>query len=94
MKKLTIEDKIGLTKFKVDTGKPHIKIKPEICRECGDKACVTICPVENYKLDEKGDVTFAFEGCYECGSCRIACTKCGLEWDYPLGGYGVCFREG
>ena len=50
-------------------------------------------PVQNYTLEEER-LVFSWQGCVECGACRIACTAGAIEWDYPRGGYGVCLRYG
>jgi len=91
---MTVEDKLYKNRFRVDQERPHIKINKEICKECDDKPCLYCCPVQNYKLDDKGNLEFSWIGCVECGSCRIACNKGGVDWDYPRGGFGVCFRYG
>ncbi|MCX5998444.1 MAG: hypothetical protein NTU41_02335 [Chloroflexi bacterium] len=50
-------------------------------------------PAECFKLRE-GKVGFAYEGCLECGSCRIVCDKSAIEWSYPRGGFGISFEFG
>ena len=93
-KKLTTEDKLFLNKFKVDNAHPHIKLRNnDICRQCQDKPCLYVCPVGNYKK-VNGAVELSWEGCLECGSCRIACKYDGIEWNYPQGGFGIMYRFG
>ena len=89
---MAIEDKLTATRFNVDET-PHIKIDSGICETCVEKPCLYICPVQNYTLtDEK--VQFSWQGCLECGACRIACTHDAVDWAYPRGGFGVCLRYG
>ena len=58
-----------------------------------EKPCLYICPVQNYVIvDDK--LVFSWQGCVECGACRIACPHDAIEWEYPRGGFGVCFRYG
>lgn len=87
-----IEDKLIQTRFNVDiTG--HIRVNVEICRGCSDKPCLYVCPVRNYTL-RNGELNFDWEGCLECGACRIACTTGAIDWNYPRGGFGVSWRYG
>jgi len=89
---MKIDDKLALDLFHVDKD-PHITVDSEICRRCPHRACTFTCPVENYTLDEeKNNVVFSWEGCLECGTCRIVCDQGALKWDYPRGGYGISYR--
>ena len=91
--KLELEDKLFLDRFKVGK-KSHLRLKDkEICRKCKDKACVYACPVQNYKKVD-GVVELSWEGCLECGSCRIVCKHGVIEWNYPQGGFGITYRYG
>ena len=90
---LSLEDRLYRTRFKADS-EAHLILDVEICRSCPHKACTIVCPVQNYTFDENDDVIVSFEGCLECGACRIACTPKGLTWKYPKGGMGVCYRQG
>ena len=92
---MNIESKLGLDAFKLDEAS-HIRINQEICRQdCQEKYCLFVCPAHLYSVSkESGDICVEFEGCLECGTCRIACRYGALEWDYPRGGFGVQFRFG
>lgn len=90
---MNIQDKLFRLRFKVDQNNPHIKLNRELCQSCENKDCLLVCPVENYKYED-GEVMVSWQGCLECGACRIACKKGGSEWQYPRGGFGVCFRFG
>jgi ferredoxin like protein len=85
------DDKLALNLFHVDN-EPHIKVDQEICQRCPHKFCTYICPAENYTLNEDGGVVFSWEGCLECGTCRIICDQGAITWDYPMGGYGISYR--
>jgi ferredoxin like protein len=87
---MNIDDKLALNLFHVDK-EPHIRVDADKCLKCPHKLCTYTCPVDNYKL-ENGNVTFSWEGCLECGTCRIVCDQDAITWDYPKGGYGICYR--
>ncbi len=91
---MKIEDLIYLDRHKVDE-ESHLRIKnPEACmKECKDQACLYFCPAYVYRLE--GDhISVNYEGCLECGSCRVTCSKLNIEWRYPRGGYGISHKFG
>jgi len=92
-KKTAIDAKLGLDVFKVDK-QPHIVIDHKICRKCHHMHCLSVCPANLYSLSPGGELVVNFEGCLECGTCRLACEKCGIEWKNPRGGFGVQLRFG
>lgn len=87
---MKIDDKLALDLFHIDKD-AHIKVNQEICNKCPHRACTYTCPVENYKLED-GKIVFSWEGCLECGTCRIICDQGAVEWDYPKGGFGISYR--
>jgi ferredoxin like protein len=91
----SIEDKLFLDRFQVDD-EPHLKIlNPDVCvQDCRDQPCLFICPARVYTLEEDGQINVAYEGCLECGSCRIGCPHLNIEWRFPRGGYGVRHKFG
>lgn len=91
-KEFTVEEKLALTKFTVDPNYEHIKINPEICAKCTTHECVLACPANCYTETEEGKVIFSYEGCVECGTCRMVCPHGSVTWTYPKGGFGVTFR--
>lgn len=94
MKAMGIEEKLGVNKFVVDDGNPHIKVNKEICKTCESKTCLIACPASLYTLKD-GEISFDFAGCLECGTCRVICPKSGaIDWNYPQGTFGVAFRYG
>lgn len=92
MNPMTMEERLALNKYDVDT-EPHIRLKEEVCQACEPRVCLYVCPAECFKLREN-KITFAYEGCLECGSCHIACDKGAIEWSYPRGGFGVAYEYG
>jgi len=93
MKKLSIEERLGIDKFAVDDGMPHIVIDKEICAKSALEACVRACPAGCYVKDG-AEIRFDYAGCLECGTCRVLCQSKGLKWEYPRGTFGVEFRYG
>jgi len=92
---VVIDDKLSRVRFTVDQ-EPHIRVNVQMCETCLEKPCLYVCPVQNYRLREDGGIEFVWQGCLECGACRIACKQCkgAIEWNWPRGGYGVCWRQG
>ena len=87
-----IEDKLALNKFDVDQ-EVHIRIKEDICFQCKEQDCLYACPAGCFTAVED-HITFSFEGCLECGSCRIACDKDAVDWTLPRAGFGICYVYG
>lgn len=92
MSNMTIEQRLALNHYDVDN-EAHIKIKAEICQKCGEQQCLYVCPAECFKFKE-GKISFSYEGCLECGSCRISCDQEAIEWSYPRAGFGVSYEYG
>lgn len=95
---MKLEDKLYLVNFKPDT-MSHLGVKDqEKCRDCQikhDKPCIVGCPADCWEHNiEKNETLVAFEGCLECGTCRIICPYDNVEWHYPRGGFGVNYRYG
>ncbi|MBN1317387.1 MAG: 4Fe-4S binding protein [Anaerolineales bacterium] len=72
---------------------PHIVLDDTRCESCDLQSCLYVCPAGCFTLED-GQIQFSYEGCLECGTCRVVCPNKALTWDYPLGGYGVSFRYG
>jgi ferredoxin like protein len=90
---VNIKAKLGKNTFKADAEK-HIKVKPEICKNCRTKVCLYVCPAHVYSLDKEGVLVLELDGCLECGTCKIACVNNALDWNYPHGGFGVQYKYG
>ncbi|MBU7319360.1 4Fe-4S dicluster domain-containing protein [Paenibacillus ehimensis] len=90
----TIEEKQYLIRFKADTNSHLHVLDYDICAtKCPDKICTIFCPAEVYKWEEIR-MHVGYEGCHECGSCRIGCPHQNIKWEYPKGGHGIIFRLG
>ncbi|MHB1412263.1 MAG: ferredoxin family protein [Thermoleophilia bacterium] len=93
----TVANKLGLVKFNPDT-ESHLRIiDSEVCRRrCRQKFCTHSCPAQVYRWEEEEkQITVAFEGCLECGTCRSGgCPYENIEMRYPRGGFGAQYRFG
>ncbi len=95
MKRLGIEQLLGVNKYAVDNEEAHIVLNKKICAACEDKPCVYACPAGLYTLKGDGEISFDYAGCLECGTCRIICPMEGaINWQYPRGGFGINYRYG
>ncbi len=93
MSTMKIEDKLAVNKFDIDKD-VHIQLKEEACKNCDVHSCLYVCPADCFKLGESDNITFAYEGCLECGSCHIVCDKDAIEWTLPRAGFGICYQYG
>lgn len=88
---MKIEDKLYLNRFIVDETS-HLVIKDQaVCAKCVEKPCLNFCPARVYEWKDD-QLIVGYEGCLECGACRIACCEANIQWEYPRGGFGVQFR--
>ncbi len=87
---MRIDDLLQRDVWDVDH-RPHIEVDSEKCMECASKPCLTSCPAGCYIL-AGGRVVFSYEGCLECGTCRLICPHGAVKWNYPLSGKGVQYR--
>lgn len=90
-RKIKIEDKLYLNNFHVDTESHLSIVNPSLCLNCKNKICTQICPADVYEWKDNS-IHISYEGCLECGSCRIACSQSNIDWKHPKGGFGVQFR--
>lgn len=90
---MSVNDKLLKTRFVVDPGKQHITVNTETCTQCPEGPCLVACPAQCFQR-EQNKLTFSWESCVECGTCRIVCPNSAVSWEYPRGGFGVCFRFG
>lgn len=91
---MNLDDKLFLDRYVVDET-PHIKIiDPDTCGLCKKKQCIYTCPAQCYKMEDE-KVVFSYDGCLECGTCRIICNEHkNIEWNYPRGGFGISYKYG
>jgi len=88
-----VEDKLRLDRFVTDKGS-HLKIiSRDICLKCAGKPCTIICCVETYRWEDDR-ITIRYEGCLECGACRLVCPFGNIDWGYPRGGFGIQYKYG
>ena len=90
---MNLNEKLHRIRYRINPGRPHIKPDPRACAECMQKACIYVCPVENYVLEDEV-LVFKWEDCLECGACRVVCPSPALQWDYPDGAFGISYRYG
>lgn len=90
---MSVNEKLIKTRFVVDSGTPHITVDTSVCADCLEGPCLVVCPGQCFEKEQE-KLTFSWENCIECGSCRLVCPKDAITWEYPRGGFGVCFRYG
>ncbi|MCE4623292.1 MAG: 4Fe-4S dicluster domain-containing protein [Caldisphaeraceae archaeon] len=89
-KPIKLEDILQSDVWDVDED-PHIIVDSEKCLECPTKPCIYLCPAGCYV--KAGDrVIFSYEGCVECGTCRVICPMDAVKWNYPKSGKGILYR--
>ena len=85
-----LEDALNANVWDVDES-PHIEVDTEKCATCKTRPCIFFCPAHCFALlGEK--VLYSYEGCLECGTCRVVCPRKEIAWKYPLSGRGVQYR--
>ncbi|MGC8600381.1 MAG: ferredoxin family protein [Nitrososphaeria archaeon] len=89
-RKLRLTDIINVNIWDVDS-KPHITVNYDKCKNCPTKACVRLCPTGCYTETENG-ILFSYEGCVECGTCRVVCPMEAITWTFPKSGKGIFYR--
>jgi ferredoxin like protein len=87
-----IEDRLSVNQYMIDKD-VHIKLDEDICKSCADHGCIYICPAGCFKFAENR-IIFSYEGCLECGSCRIVCEKGAVDWTLPRPGFGIFYQFG
>lgn len=90
-----VDDLLVSLKYYVDEDYAHIKIKDhQVCSQCEQQPCLDFCPAGVFSVDRQGKVMVSYQGCVECGSCRIGCPLLNIDWNLPRGGYGVAYKFG
>lgn len=79
--KVNVDVKLGVNKFYVDEGHPHIILRSSPDMQEFNKL-IKACPAGLYKLDDAGNIHFDSAGCLECGpagfSAAILFSKMGI----------------
>lgn len=89
-----IDDKLGADKFYTDERVAHIIVDEQFSDSAEIERLVLACPAELYSY-ENGVLTFSYEGCLECGTCRIVSGGRAIAcWDHPADGFGIDYRQG
>jgi ferredoxin like protein len=86
-------DRMATVEFRI-AERPHIVVDSGRCEGCATQACVTACPANLFVPTADGRILFNYEQCFECGTCYLACnTEGAIQWNYPVGGFGVVLRR-
>lgn len=92
---MKLEEKLGVNKYYVDEGRPHIEIDASHPDMAMKFKLVRCCPAGLYTLNEDGSLDFDYAGCLECGTCRlIGGERIVHKWVYPRNTKGIEFRQG
>jgi len=89
---MRIEDLLNSNVWDVDY-EPHIRVDFSKCEACRERPCIRLCPAGCF-TEYGGKVMYSYEGCFECGTCRIICPHGAVEWNYPVSGRGIHLRFG
>lgn len=90
---MSIDDKLGCDIFHIDST-PHIIIDEDFTDQKEIDRVIMACPAQLYTMFN-GKLQFNYEGCLECGTCRVVSGgKVIKSWDHPIGEKGVVFRQG
>ncbi|MDR1136152.1 MAG: 4Fe-4S dicluster domain-containing protein [Clostridiales Family XIII bacterium] len=94
MAKMTLDDKLGVDRFKVDEHNAHIIVDETYNNIDEINRLIMACPAGLYSYND-GKVDFNYEGCLECGTCRVVSLgKVIKSWSYPRGPLGVEYHHG
>lgn len=90
-----VDNLLVKVKYYLDEENAHIKVKDDAtCKTCKNEPCLDFCPANVFTKNSEGKVMVSYQGCLECGSCRIACPYGNIDWVLPVGGYGVAYKFG
>ena len=70
MKRMSVEDKLGLNIYHTDEFNSHIDVDLEFKDEDEIKKLIIACPAACYTYVD-GVFSFSHLGCLECGTCRV-----------------------
>jgi ferredoxin like protein len=92
---MTLEDKLFTVVFHADS-LSHLGVTDtQRCQTCSNRACVRACPAGCWSYETAEEkIHVAYEGCLECGTCRLVCPLQNVTWRYPRGGFGVAYQRG
>lgn len=88
LKRLKLEELLQRNVWDVDEDR-HIEILNQ--EGLPERALLLLCPMGCYsKVGER--LLMSYEGCVECGTCRVLSSPDKLRWTYPRSGRGIQFR--
>jgi ferredoxin like protein len=91
---VNVDEALGVNKYNVDESYAHIALVDDPATAEFEKL-IRVCPAGLYKMDERGEKSFDYAGCLECGTCRIACGDTIIErWENPQPTMGIEYRFG
>lgn len=94
MSAINVEEKLFQNRYRVDAGRPHIRVKNlDVCATCAMQPCTVCCPAGCWRVED-GHIELVVDGCLECGTCRIVCEWKNVDWNFPRGGFGILFKFG
>ena len=92
---MKLEEKLGVKKYYVNEGHPHIEIIHAYPDWAEKMKLVNAGPAGLYTLQDDGTLAFDYAGCVECGTCRVLCGNTIIKkWEYPDDTKGIEFRQG
>jgi ferredoxin like protein len=93
---VALDEKLYRVRYEIDSDRPHVRIDESACENCTEHICTIICPAKVYvsSPEDPKKIQVHHENCLECGTCRVACSREGVIWEYPNGGMGVKYRFG
>ncbi len=88
LKTMKLEELLQRSVWDVDEER-HIEIlKQEGLRV---NALILLCPMGCYSI--AGDkLIMSYEGCVECGTCRVLSRSDQIRWEHPKSGRGIQYR--
>ncbi len=89
---MRVDDLLQRNVFDVDED-PHISIPGDAEGQKGlpKRALTLLCPAACYTMVGER-LLFSYEGCLECGLCRVIVEKGKIKWTYPRSGRGIQYR--
>jgi electron transport protein HydN len=80
-----------LSRVLVKKDMQNYKFSLTVCRQCeDDPECLSACPNEAIRLDERGVVVIFEDECLQCGACALACPYGAIYFNENTGAYYKC----
>ncbi len=81
---------LGLARLRVYKDMARYEFQVVVCRECDEPDCLSACPNEAIRLDERGVTTIYQDECLICGACAAACPYQAIFYDQARDRYLKC----